>query len=304
MTAEVVESPAPANCSGGKYPGSTGSLVNRGVRKVRSVGARSKGGVRQQRVRATHDRGGRVLTEPAIGFVPNYSWYAITILEPSPGIHPVPAVGNHVGIVAPCLGSPKRLVNELDARQCLLRSVERWVAPFDSFQGRVRYWVKGRISVTNDHAVRDPDTRRLEASLPLGSVGAEEAKIDAGIACGDEGVIHWPRPIFVVADREDAEVIQQHPTVCVRVDIGCVCHVISGFLHPADEGKLPYEEGLAPFIAGAVAMIGPVEGDFHSIRPSTHGCRAITVEGVEALARLVVEGIVVVGLIRRHRLLI
>src|SRR3981081_2727231 len=75
-------------------------------------------------------------------------------------------------------------------------------------------------------------------------------------------------------------------------------------LHPADEWELPRKEGLAKVRAAAIAPVRPVERDLRSGSGSSHRRRTIAVERVEALAGAAVIGIVVVGLIGRHRLLV
>src|SRR5207302_1324829 len=71
-----------------------------------------------------------------------------------------------------------------------------------------------------------------------------------------------------------------------------------------DERVLPGEKGLAIDVAGAIPLVGPVEGNLHGVLASTYRRRAIAVEGVEALAGGVVIRIVVVSLIGHYGLLV
>ena len=104
--------------------------------------------------------------------------------------------------------------------------------------------------------------------------------------------------------RDAREVVQQHAAVRVCVDVGRVGHIIAGLLHPTDERVLPGEKGLAIDVAGAIPLVGPVEGNLHGVLASAYRRRAIAVEGVEALAGGVVIRIVVVSLIGRYGLLV
>ena len=57
-------------------------------------------------------------------------------------------------------------------------------------------------------------------------------------------------------------------------------------------------------VAGAIPLVGPVEGNLHGVLASAYRRRAIAVEGVQALAGGVVIRIVVVSLIGRYGLLV
>src|SRR5207249_11825326 len=124
----------------------------------------------------------------------------------------------------------------------------------------------------------------LHDALPISvdGIGTEEAKADPRVAGGHDGVIHGFRPVFVVPDRKETTVVQQPATVRVRVDVGRVGHIIAGLLHPTDERVLPGEKGLAIDVAGAIPLVGPVEGNLHGVLASAYRRRAIAVEGVQA----------------------
>ena len=79
--------------------------------------------------------------------------------------------------------------------------------------------------------------------------------------------------------------------VGVGVEVGRVRHVVAGALEPPDHLDLPVEE-----LAGAVVVVGPVEGDLHRPPLPRHGRSVAAVEAVEALAAPVVR-VVVVGLV-------
>src|SRR5215472_8385197 len=246
MPVKIVEAPAPADSSCREHPSSARGLVNRGIRKVRCIVAGSKGRVREKRERSAHCRGGGILAKQVIGFVSNKPWETVAVMKPSPGIYPVGAVCNHVRVITPGLGGPQRLVTVLDASQCLLWSVYRRIAPLNRLKSRVRNWVESGVSIADNDTVGHTARGCLQPHLPLRSVSAKESKVDSCITRSDKGVKHRFRPVFVMADRKNTEIVQQHGGVGMGVDIGCVGHVISRLLHPAHEGKLPREKGLAP----------------------------------------------------------
>src|SRR2546426_5845015 len=82
-------------------------------------------------------------------------------------------------------------------------------------------------------------------------------------------------------------------SVGMRVDISRIRHVVSGALEPTDEIDFPSEE-----VSDAQACGRTIEGHLHGPRVPGDRLRTIAVEGIEALARAAVVGIVVVRLVR------
>src|SRR5438552_13542431 len=116
--------------------------------------------VRQQCVRAGHRVRPGILAERAIGFVPDDPWHAVTVPEPSPGVHPVPAVRNDVRDVGSVI--PRhRAAGVLDAYQRLLRTVEWRGTPLDGFSARFGERVAGGVPWTDRNAVRHPAAQTL-----------------------------------------------------------------------------------------------------------------------------------------------
>ena len=85
----------------------------------------------------------------------------------------------------------------------------------------------------------------------------------------------------------------------VGVDIGRVGDVVAGSLQPSDEVDLPVQEA-------SVASVGvrSIEGHPHCARRPRERVRTGAVVVVEALPRRAIIRVVVVGLVRRHALLI
>ena len=215
-------------------------------------------------------------------------------MKSGPRVDPTRAVGHHVRRVF----APARLARVLDAHQGLLRTVHRCASPVHRGS-----WTLHRIDtgvlVADHHAVGDAARRDVEPNLPVDGIRAEESQVHARVSGVLGGVEHRLRPVLVVPDGKERPAVQQRAAIEVRIDIGRVGDVVAGSLGPADEVDIPVEE-----LRGAVVGVGPIKGHFHSPHRTRHSVGPITVVLVETLARPVVIGIVVIGLVGRHRLLI
>src|SRR5207302_5308657 len=141
--------------------------------------------------------------------------------------------------------------------------------------------------------------RTLEPHLPIDRICTEEPQVHPSIASSYGRVVHRLRPVFVVADREEASIVQQPGSIAVGINIGRVAEVVPRPLDPAYEVDLPVEE-----IAIAVAGVGAIERDLRCLRASSHRRGSVAVEPVQTLPRAAVTWVVVVSLVCIDRLLV
>ncbi len=290
----VVQRPGPAHRPGREHPGAARGLVDGGVGIV--PGERR---ARQQRVCAGGGTRPRILAEEAVRPPSDDSRHRVAVLEPGSGVHPVLAVVHDVGRP---LGDrrPRDRAGELHANQRLFRTVQQRIAPEDRLQRRVGDRVDAGVLIGDEDAVGNVGARRLEPRLPVHGVSAEEAEVDAGIACGEDVVVHLFRVVRVVSHRQEAAMRQEPLAVRVRVDVGRVGYVVPFLLQPAHEFNLVGHE----VVAVAVVRVRTIERHLRRGGAASHRVRTVALVVVEALASQTVVRIVVVRLIRGDRLLV